>query len=88
MKKGMTMVGSRAQVMHGNAEKTSGGLRKKDLKYNKRGDIVSRKKSRTMKKGNAWKKRFGDKIAKPFEPTKKTRKTRKTRSTKSKTNKN
>ena len=85
MKEGMTKVGSRAQVMHGTAEKTSGGLTKKDLKYNKRGAIVSRKKSRTMKRGSAWKKRFGDKIAKPFEPTKKTRKSR---STKSKTNKN
>ena len=30
-------VGSRAQVMHGTAMKTSGGLTKKDLKYNKWG---------------------------------------------------
>ncbi len=43
-------VGSRAQVMHGNALRTSGGLRKKDLKYNKSGKIVSRKKSALGKK--------------------------------------
>ena len=42
---GKPCIGSRAQVMHGNALKTSGGLRKKDLKYNKSGKIVSRKKS-------------------------------------------
>lgn len=41
--------GSRAQVMHGNAEKTSGGLTKEDLMYNKAGRIVSKKKSHTMK---------------------------------------
>ena len=28
-------IGSRAQVMHGNATKTSGGLTKSQLKYNK-----------------------------------------------------
>ena len=27
-------IGSRAQVMHGNANKTSGGLTKKHFKYN------------------------------------------------------
>jgi len=74
MKEDMMEVGSRAQVMHGKAKRTSGGLTKKDLKYNKRGGIVSRKKSRTMKRGGAWKKRFGDKIATPFKPSKKTRK--------------
>ena len=38
-------VGSRAQVMHGTAKKTSGGLTKKDLMYNKKtGAIVSKKK--------------------------------------------
>jgi len=42
-------VGSRAQVMHGTAEKTKGGLTKENLKYNKSGRIVSRKKSATMK---------------------------------------
>ena len=37
-------IGSRAQVMHGTAYKTSGELLKKDLIYNKRKAIVSRKK--------------------------------------------
>ena len=43
-------IGSRAQVMHGSAHHTSGGLTKKDLKYNKWGRIVSRKKSTQAKK--------------------------------------
>jgi hypothetical protein len=42
--------GSRAQVMHGTADHTSGGLTKGDLKYNKAGRIVSRKKSMKAKK--------------------------------------
>ena len=46
------VVGSRAQVMHGTADKTSGGLTAKDLKYNKNGKIVSRKKSASAKKDN------------------------------------
>jgi hypothetical protein len=45
-------VGSRAQVMHGTADHTSGGLTKGDLKYNKAGRIVSRKKSMKAKKEN------------------------------------
>ena len=43
-------IGSRAQVMHGTAHHTSGGLTKGDLKYNKHGRIVSRKKSMKAKK--------------------------------------
>ena len=50
MTKHIKSVGSRAKVMHGNAKHTSGGLRKKHLKYNKRGRIVSRKASRRAKK--------------------------------------
>lgn len=46
----MTQLGSRAQVMHGTAHHTSGGLTKGDLKYNKHGRIVSRKKSAKAKK--------------------------------------
>ena len=46
----MQRVGSRAQVMHGNAKMTGGGLRKKDLKYNKQGKIVSKKMSKLAKK--------------------------------------
>ena len=48
--KGTQRVGSRAQVMHGNAKMTGGGLRKKDLKYNKHGKIVSKKMSQRAKK--------------------------------------
>lgn len=43
-------IGSRSQVMHGTAHHTSGGLTKTDLKYNKWGRIVSRKKSVKAKK--------------------------------------
>jgi hypothetical protein len=46
----MKQIGSRAEVMHNNAVKTSGGLTKKDLMYNKQGRIVSKKKSRSAKK--------------------------------------
>lgn len=42
--------GSRAQVMHGTAYKTSGGLTKDKLLMNKHGRIVSRKKHATAKK--------------------------------------
>jgi hypothetical protein len=45
-------IGSRAQVMHGTADHTSGGLTKNDLKMNKWGRIVSRKKSMRAKKDN------------------------------------
>jgi hypothetical protein len=48
----MPAVGSRAEVMHGKADHTSGGLTKADLKYNKWGRIVSRKKSMKAKKEN------------------------------------
>jgi hypothetical protein len=42
--------GSRAEVMHGNKDCTTGGLTKKDLMYNKHGRIVSRKKHGLAKK--------------------------------------
>lgn len=44
------LVGSRAQVFHETAYKTSGGLTKKDLMKNKHGRIVSSKKHKTAKK--------------------------------------
>ena len=50
MSKHVKSTGTRAEVMHGNAKHTSGGLEKKDLMMNKRGRIVSRKKSKTAKK--------------------------------------
>merc|ERR1712072_444798 len=46
----MKRVGSRAQVMHQNALQTAGGLKKKDLKYNKYGKIVSKRASVAAKK--------------------------------------
>lgn len=46
-------IGSRAEVMHGTAKKTSGGLTKSDLKYTKDGRIVSRKASDRAKRNFA-----------------------------------
>jgi len=43
-------IGSRAQVWHGTAKKTSGGLTKSHLMMNKHGRIVSRRKHLTAKK--------------------------------------
>ena len=43
-------VGSRAEVFHGTAKHTSGGLEKNDLLKNKWGRIVSAKKHKTAKK--------------------------------------
>ena len=40
----MLTIGSKAQVYHGTAKKTSGGLTKKDLMKTKRGRIVSKRK--------------------------------------------
>jgi hypothetical protein len=44
--------GTRAQVWHGTAKHTSGGLTKPALMMNKHGRIVSRKKHNTAKKEN------------------------------------
>ncbi len=49
-KKFDVLTGSRAQVWHGTAYKTSGGLTKSHLYYNKHGRVVSRKKHLTAKK--------------------------------------
>ena len=43
-------VGSRIQVLRGNARKTSGGLTKADLMMNKNGRVVSRTKHNSAKK--------------------------------------
>jgi hypothetical protein len=45
-------IGSRSQVWHKTAKKTSGGLTKNALMMNKHGRIVSRKKHNTAKKEN------------------------------------
>jgi hypothetical protein len=44
------LIGSRAQVWHGNAYRTAGGLVKSELLMNKNGRIVSKKKHQTAKK--------------------------------------
>jgi hypothetical protein len=46
----MKTFGSRAEVFHGTAKKTTGGLIKSDLMKNKHGEIVSKKKHFTAKK--------------------------------------
>jgi hypothetical protein len=49
-KKYEMLEGSRAQVYHGTAYKTSGGLKKPEILMNKNGRIVSKKKHTTAKK--------------------------------------
>ena len=49
-KKYEMLVGSRAQVYHGTAFKTSGGLKKTDILMNKNGRIVSNAKHATAKR--------------------------------------
>ena len=46
----MLSKGTRAQVWHGTALETTGGLRRKDLIKNKHGSIVSRKKQALARK--------------------------------------
>ena len=46
----MPAVGTKAQVFHGTAKHTSGGLTRKDLMQTKKGRIVSRKKHAAGKK--------------------------------------
>ena len=89
-KKYSILVGSRAQVWHGTAYKTTGGLKKSDLLMNKHDRIVSSKKHATAKKekrlvkaGYITKKgKFG--AVKVNKTAKKTRKARKGRSLRSK----
>ena len=49
-KKFKNLVGTRAEVMHGTAYKTSGGLVKSKLMKNKHGRVVSKKKHATAKR--------------------------------------
>jgi len=55
-KKYEMLEGSRAQVWHGTAYKTPGGLTKAQLVFNKHGRIVSAKKHATAKKENRLRK--------------------------------
>ena len=78
-------VGSRAQVFHGNADKTTGGLEKKDLMKNKHGRIVSVRKHKTAKKENRLKKAgYHTKKGEFGSFKKETNKTRKNKSRKQK----
>ncbi len=71
--------GTRAEVMHGTALRTPGGLQKKDLKYNKNRRIVSKKQSarakrenRLVKAGYVTKKGvFGSELVEKASPKKK-----------------
>jgi hypothetical protein len=75
----MKTFGSRAEVLHGNAMKTSGGLTKKNLRRNKHGRIVSIRASKSAKKN----KNLGANQAKkgdPFGPATKTEKKSKRKS--------
>jgi hypothetical protein len=50
MSEKLLTVGSKAQVFHGTAKHTSGGLKKKDLMKTKNGRIVSKRKHAAGKK--------------------------------------
>ena len=91
----MSNTGSRAQVFHGHAEKTTGGLKKSDLKQNDNGKIVSKKASVAAKKtknlgefqasgkGFELAPKKGTKAHKDLKTSKKSRKSAKKKSRKS-----
>ena len=92
VKSPMKSRGSRAQVMNGTALQTPGGLKKKDLKYNKQGRIVSKKQSARAKKDNRLVKAgyvtkkgtFGAKFVGDNQSSKKSKKSSKKKSPKKK----
>lgn len=61
---GIPAVGTKAQVYHGTAKHTSGGLTKSDLMKTKKGRIVSRKKHAAGKKALARLRKAGYKAKK------------------------
>lgn len=81
------LIGSRAQVWHGTAYKTSGGLTKDKLMMNKHGRIVSRSKHTTAKREKRLEKagyktqkgKFGAVKVSPKKSRKSRRKSRKSR---------
>ena len=85
----MKAVGSRAEVWHGTAHHTSGGLTKQQLKKNKHGRIVSKKMSASARKNNrlvkaGWVTTKGKFGSKKIEKTpKKSKKSKKKKSKKS-----
>ena len=81
-------IGSRAEVFHGKAKKTSGGLMKKDLLKNKHGEIVSKKKHLTAKKEKRLEKHGYFAVKGKFGYVKKSKgKTTKNKTKKNKSNK-
>ena len=76
----MKTFGSRAEVWHGNAKKTTGGLNKSDLLKNKNGEIVSKKKHHTAKKEKRLEKAGYFTQKGKFGYVKRDKKTRKTKS--------
>jgi hypothetical protein len=80
-------IGTRAEVYHGTARRTSGGLTKNELMMNKHGRIVSKKKHTTAKRemrllkyGYATKKgKFGFVKTKSSKGSRKSRRSRKMR---------
>lgn len=60
----MPAVGTKAQVYHGTAKHTSGGLTRKDLMKTKKGRIVSRRKHAAGKKALARLRKAGYKAKK------------------------
>jgi hypothetical protein len=72
------LVGSRAQVWHETAYKTTGGLTRMDLVMNKHGRVVSAKKHKTAKHGYTAKKgKFGAVKLASAHKSRKSRKSRK-----------
>jgi hypothetical protein len=76
-------IGTRAQVWHGTAKKTNGGLTKNKLMMNKHGRIVSRRKHSLGKKSIKHLVKMGYKakkgVFKLFHKGRKSRKSRKSR---------
>ena len=83
----MKTFGSRAEVFHGTAKKTTGGLEKTDLLKNKHGEIVSRKKHLSAKKEKRLEKAGYFTVKGKFGFVKKDAKTKKSKSRKSKSSK-
>ena len=88
----MLPTGTRAQVMYGTAKRTTGGLTKKDLKYNKQGRIVSKKQSARAKREKRLERagyvtekgKFGAKFVGDNQSSKKSKKSSKKKSPKKK----
>ena len=68
---GPRAVGSRAQVMHGVAHHTTGGLTQSQLTYNRAGRIVSKKASAAAKKANRLEKYKDKRFKKGDKPPQK-----------------